>query len=318
MENEINVILNNSFNKIRKYTKYRGYKENIPKIKEILEELELKIITKFFIKDNPFKNLPFKIKFDILKYIKIRVSKDCNPESISNSNKKLIFKSLIIEKGNTFIPDGAYYLKCNKWHSLLYKQKDLRFIDIQINNIKELEMLSKLKTLTGCNFSFKFEINNDCVKLLNHFTQLNYLYIKGHGTPNELINIENLIEFESNFVYIKIIKIKRLKYSHIHVQNDHLINIINNDNLNKVEFVQCVLPSNILGIFDTKIKCLKIVDCKSEFDYTLKKNFFIEKIYIKNFEFSIRNIKLMKERFKLILQRSLKNVNSINFYFDFG
>jgi len=312
-------VLNLSYLEIRDIVSKHGSKE---KIRQVLDKLENKIIENFYEKKKIKYKLPLNIVLDVLKFVKVKHVSDEEIESVIKKEKVLLFRSLILEKEVESIPLNVFYIKSRVFQNYILKLKHLKYLDIGISNPNQLKGILLIGSLVGCRLYFDYLINEETIYYLNNLKQIKHLYIHGKVKTREPIKLETLetLELSGNCVSLKNLNISSIKFSNTKILKDHLSSCLELRNLNKIEFVKCILPPNILNVFSTKVRYLKIVECKSDFEFNMSVNFFVEKVHIQDFDFSIKknSEQQLKIQFKNILRRYLKNVHPINFFFDFG
>jgi hypothetical protein len=277
--------------------------------------------------------LPTDIKIDIIKYIKM---KDMN---INNKNEITGEFSIITEK-ELLVPKNLFYLKSSIFQNSLMFNKQLKFIDIPVNDYKQLKIVSKIRSLIGCRVKFINAIDDKCLHLLNKLRNLNYLYVTGKCNSKKRLCLNKLIDlelFNNHLNFLEYIKIRNFKVANVEIPNEYINGIKKLDELKVIEFKDCILPSNILDIFSSKIKTIKIINCKSKLYFRLNYNFFIKHVYIENFFFTVilegkpnqislindflkklsekqgnnKVISIGNENFKKLLNFYLKNIYSI-------
>lgn len=308
----IRKLLSTSFDSLSDLVEYENRKNNVPHIKSVIELLQSNLLRIIFDKNNPFASIPLKLKIDILKRLKIDFSNEVF------LNDKLIFKSLIL-KDRADLPNDVFFLKSDVFQDKL--PKELSFLDTFMDNPKQMLLISQLENLIGLKVSFDFKFDNECLSYLNKIKTLRFLSMVGDIQTDRSIfmpNLETACFKDSILMFYRKNKIKRLCINKIVLSNMYIDHIARLELLEDLEFVDCILPSNIMNIFEAKIKRLKIVDCKSSFSFKPEPNFFIEQLFIKNFDFLIggKDSPSLKERFRNVLQKCLKNTTPINFYFQ--
>jgi hypothetical protein len=315
----LSKILNLSFVEIKDIVSKHGNKE---KIRQVLDDLENKIVEKFYERKKIKYKLPLNIVLDVLKFVKIKHVSDEEIENVIMNEKTLLFRSLVFEKEVESIPLNVFYIKSRVFQNCILKLEHLKYLDIGISIPGQLKRIISIRSLVGCRFHFDCSINEETIFYLNDLIQIKNLYIHGKVKTRKPIELKKLetLELFGNCVSLKNLNVSSIKFSNTKIPKDYLSSCLELRNLNKIEFVKCILPPNILNVFSTKVRYLKIIECKSDFEFNMNVNFFVEKVHIQNFDFSIKknSEQQLKIQFKNILRRYLKNVHPINFFFDFG
>lgn len=306
MKRNVDNILNFSFHEIKDLTLSNGYKTNIKDLRSILQNLEKQLIQDFFTKTNPYSELSFEIKKDIIKFIKLKYLKDELNDYFENN--ELIFQSLDVSIRCTQIPTDLYFLKTNHFLSNIVEFKKLKYLDIPIENVKQIKELNTLNHLIGLKIWSKRNINDDFIENLNNLTNLKFLYLNGDNISRKRLRLKGLkkLSLRNNNVQFLDLFIKSLNIKNSNLDDYYIKGIVGLNDLHTLKLKNCILPKNFLEILDSKMKVLKVVNCSGEIDLYPKKNFYIEKVHFENFK---------SEKLCTILKNGLTNVHEINFIF---
>lgn len=307
----VDDILNYSFHEIKNLALNNGYKNNVKDLHLILQNLEKKLIQDFFTENNPYSELSFEIKRDIIKFVKLKYLKEELHEYFKG--KELIFQSLDVSIKCNQIPTNLYFLKTNYFLSNLSEFKNLNFLDICIKDIQKLRTLNKLKYLIGLKISLK-NISNEVIDILNSFENLKFLYLIGENNSRKRLKLKNLkkLSLVNNNVKFSNINIKNFKIKNSNLDESYIKEMVELNHLLSLKLNNCILPKNFLEILDSKLKILNVKNCRGEFNLYPKKNFYIEKLHFENFKCS----KDFSKKLCTLFKRGLKNIHKINFFFE--